>query len=113
MKKLAALGLVGIVLAPVVTVAAWASIADAPWEKSSTTSETTSPTPLPPAFTEEEVLSLVGRMAGRATAEVECFDADFKPQNRMWVVNCTVDYQYDSPETMLFTFDDQTGQLGD
>lgn len=117
-KNLATLGPLGILLVAAVTVAVWASVADAPWEGSSETAETlgaetVTPMPPSPAFTEQEVLRLVGQMAGSATVRVECFDADFKPQNRMWVVNCTVRPQFGASEDMLFTFDDETGQLGD
>jgi hypothetical protein len=126
MKKLAALSLVSILVVAAATVAVWASMADAPWEESSEIAETAEPvtaTPPSPAFAEEEVLSLASRMLSERAAEqlglrrlgqedpnVDCLNADYRPQNRMWVVTCDFD---GGVKTATFTFDDQTGQLGD
>ena len=126
-----------------VAIAVWSSLADAPWEGSSTSVETVTATPPSPAFTEKEVLSLATRMiAQRAAGEVECLSADYRPQNQLWVGTCSITTpgeRLGEPRTltseeirehrvppepsptwgpphvtfMTFTFDDQTGQLGD
>ena len=108
MKKPVALGFFGIILAIAVTVALWASIADAPWEGSSTTVET----PPTAAFTEKDVISLASRLLTIRAAGIEfsCFDADYRPQNQKWVVNCMASGVVGAP-TLTLTFDDQTGQL--
>ena len=108
MNKPVALGFLGIVLAIAVTVAVWASIADAPWEGSSTTVET----PPTAAFTEKDVISLAARLLTIRAAgkEFSCFDADYRPQNQKWVVNCMASGVVGAP-TLTLTFDDQTGQL--
>jgi hypothetical protein len=112
MKKLAVPGFLGILLVAAVTVAVWASAADAPWEESSTTVETMPPTPPSPAYTEKDVLSLAGRLLTiRAAGKPwTCFDADYRPLNQKWVVNCMASGQVDAP-TVTLTFDDQTGKL--
>ena len=123
MSKLVALSLLGIVGAAAVTVAVWASVADAPWEDSPDTAETVgaaTPTPPSPAFTEQEVLEFAGRAIAEQerfrpdTRWVRCTDADYRSANRMWVVTCEFRSSKDEwhPDaTATFTFDDETGQL--
>ena len=122
MNRLTAVGVFGILLLAAAIVAVWASIAEAPWEESSTAVEAVTATPPSPAFTEEEVLSLATRMvAAREAAETKCVSAHYRPQNQLWVVACNltgeppwwVEGGGGRSWTMTFTFDDQTGQLGD
>jgi hypothetical protein len=103
--------LVGILLTAVVTVAVWASIADAPWEESATSA----------AFTEEEVLALTTRAITEQDRfpvgyhQIQCQDADYRANSRLWLVTCHF-RRSDNDETgktVPFTFNDRTGELGD
>lgn len=124
MKALAVLAIVvaTVTLATVATVAIWASIADAPWEETSTEEASATPAPKPTAkptanFTLSDVLNLAQDQIPvfpTGTNWVRCVSASFRSGNRVWVVTCEFYVERDdriAEQERTYTFDDRTGKL--
>ncbi len=126
MKALAITAIVvgTVALAAVAIVAVWASMADAPWEDTSTeqAAETPPPKPTVPkaSFTSHDAQSLTqaqvseqGLFPGE-TEWVGCDSASYRSGNRVWVVTCKFFLNRDDlvpDQEKTYTFDDRTGKI--
>jgi len=67
------------------------------------------------AFSEYEVKSLAetqlaSHLPSRYT-NVTCFDAEYKPQRRAWILECKYTGPSEPSEFVTVTFDDETGEI--